>query len=766
MATPTSPPLIGRYRVDSLIAEGGTAAVYAGRESTSGRKVALKLLRDEGEPTQLHRRAMRMAREAQAMSLITHPNVVKVYEIGTFDGQVFIAMELVEGSDLKAWLAARPRGWEEVVRAFVAAGRGLVAAHQRGIIHRDFKPHNVMISMDGRVLVTDFGLARTEVQAGIDGPLGTPLTRTSVVLGTPRYMAPEQHQSLAVDARTDQFAFCVALYEALYGQLPFRSDARDDLPVDLAYALEVVQGRVRPPPADPAVPPAIGPLLLRGLSTRPEQRHPTLGALLDALEALLPPVAPPPTARRIPRGPLVATAIAAAAAATTVVLLGRPAEPRCPSPPTLPLDDRATAMAVLAAGTIDFAELTSRLTRWEQRWGAARQERCGADDPALAAELTCIEEERTAMETLWRRLRTDPTGAGAAILSASGALCAATSSSAGSGDFDLLFAAEVPQAAVWLRWIAALDRLDPAVARPPPAGARQVATLAAAALVLMSRGRLQDARQHLGLALTAADADADPRSRGQVLDLASRVSLAGGDLSQASLQLKAALTAFEEAAADPRELARLWVSSAQLASLAGDHPTALAQLDRAASLARPQGPALAAHLRARATVLRRAGQSAQAEEALNRAFEAIGASSSAAGQAEEADLYFARGWVRRDLGNYAQAKRDQERARELWAGVLGAEHPRVIDAAFAFGVFQLEAGELPEAARTLEPIVAARSPRLDPRGAGEARLALARAVGGQDPARARALAREARPLLAPDATAQAAVDAWLTRFGP
>src|SRR5690606_16575386 len=149
--------------------------------------------------------------------------VVQVYEIGEIDDQPFVAMEFVRGETVQAWLAARPRGVDEILDVFLQAGRGLAAAHAAGLVHRDFKPDNVMIGADGRVRVLDFGLARgSEPEPPAPPPaaapdLDAPLTVTGALLGTPAYMAPEQAAgaSAPVDARSDQFSFCVALYEAL-----------------------------------------------------------------------------------------------------------------------------------------------------------------------------------------------------------------------------------------------------------------------------------------------------------------------------------------------------------------------------------------------------------------------------------------------------------------------------------------------------------------------------------------------------------------------
>jgi hypothetical protein len=271
---------IGRYIVEKFIGGGAFGAVYAGTDPELGRPVALKLLKSIAVEHRADAEA-RLAREAQALARVSHPNVVAAFDTGVWNSRVFVAMERVEGGDLSDWLAAGPRRVAEIVDVFLAAGRGLAAAHAVGLIHRDFKPANVLVGHDGRVRVSDFGLARAmgarldELQ-GDAAPSGEPLTQAGAVLGTPPYMAPEQHLGKDLDARTDQFAFCASLYEALYGRRPFGGTyarMRDD----------IVAGRVRPPPSGSRVPPTLHQIVMKGLSPKPGDRWPTLEALLSAL---------------------------------------------------------------------------------------------------------------------------------------------------------------------------------------------------------------------------------------------------------------------------------------------------------------------------------------------------------------------------------------------------------------------------------------------------------------------------------------------------
>ncbi len=279
---------LGRYVLLEKLGAGGMGEVFAAYDPHLDRKVALKLLRagslsaDEGKA--------RLVREAQAMARLQHPNVAAVHDVGTFDERVFVAMEFIEGETLSEWLRAE-RDWKEVVRLFLLCGSGLSAAHRAGIIHRDFKPDNVLIGSDGRPRVVDFGLARqssntppgnrpTPPPAG-DGPvdvtLASPITRDGAVMGTPGYMAPEQLAGLTTDARSDQFAFSVALYEALYGKRPFGGTTLK------AHAAEIEAGKLAPVPANTRVPSWAHEVVLRGLSADPAKRFESIDAMIEKL---------------------------------------------------------------------------------------------------------------------------------------------------------------------------------------------------------------------------------------------------------------------------------------------------------------------------------------------------------------------------------------------------------------------------------------------------------------------------------------------------
>jgi len=320
---------IGRYIILGVLGRGGMGEVYAAYDPELNRKIAIKLLRARADGATAGGRT-RLLREAQAIAQLSHPNVVVVYDVGTFQDTVFIAMEFLEGHTLGYWLQAKQRSWREILDVFLLAGRGLVAAHAAGLVHRDFKPENVMITKTGQVRVMDFGLAREEARgqpitaiplehgapasgasvlapvpdvdldstmkldAAASGEHAAPvasassansargylrlkLTRTGALLGTPAYMAPEQFSGGVGDARTDQFSFSVALYEGLYGRRPFAGN-------DVATVMSnVLEGRLIDAPENSHVPGWIRKVLLRGMATKLEDRFATMADLLTAL---------------------------------------------------------------------------------------------------------------------------------------------------------------------------------------------------------------------------------------------------------------------------------------------------------------------------------------------------------------------------------------------------------------------------------------------------------------------------------------------------
>ena len=274
---------LDRYTIADVLGRGGMGIVYAAHDPTLDRKVALKVLRAEVTArVGADIASARLLREARIAARLSHPNVVTIYDVDSHGGQIFLAMEYVDGQPLSAWLDEGPHPTREILERFTQAGRGLVAAHGAGLVHRDFKPANVLLGKDGRVRVSDFGLAGwtgedASGKATAEGA-GTALTRTGALLGTPLYMSPEQHRGERAGPRADQFSFAVALYEALYRRSAFEGKTLDEL------AASKARGPAEPPGGG-EVPEHVRRALLRALRPQQEERFPSMEALLQQLDA-------------------------------------------------------------------------------------------------------------------------------------------------------------------------------------------------------------------------------------------------------------------------------------------------------------------------------------------------------------------------------------------------------------------------------------------------------------------------------------------------
>ncbi len=411
-ATPLRPgDTLGHFVIIDAIGFGGMGEVYAARDVELDRKVAIKVLR-HGTFGSEERRA-RLRREAQALAKIVHPNVVTVHEVAEDKGHVYIAMEFVEGETLAAWLAeARP--WRDILSRFVQAGRGLLAAHHQGLIHRDFKPENVFVGSDGRVRVGDFGLVGMEggspsnpsiSPSGPPAASGTPsqLTDPGRTMGTPRYMAPEQHVGGTIDARTDEFAFAVALYCALYRRPPFGGKTLAEV------RQNVLDQRLQPIPRGSGVPRWLERIVLRGLNREPDARFPGMDAFLGALER---------GSRRRARWMIVGAAAALAAGAGAWALLRT--DP-CGGSAAMfagAWDDgvkAAVTKAFVASGRTYAADVARRvggaLDGYAATWAVARTDACRAtavrreqSAEVLDARMACFDQRLEGVRQLTRLL--------------------------------------------------------------------------------------------------------------------------------------------------------------------------------------------------------------------------------------------------------------------------------------------------------------------------------------------------------------------------
>jgi eukaryotic-like serine/threonine-protein kinase len=260
---------VGRFALIEPIGRGGMAEVWAAYDPILDRRIALKLLLPRLRDQTF------LLREARAVARLAHANVVAVHDAGDIGGRVFIAMEYLPGGDLRGYLAEADRPWPEIVALFCEAGRGLAAAHRAGLVHRDFKAANVLLGRDRRIVVADFGLAGARDPRATES-LGETISGGGVI-GTPAYMAPEQHRGEACDARSDQFTFCASLWQALYQELPFPGDTA------AAIGAAVLADRRRDPPAGSPVPRRIRCALERGMSIDPAARFASMDDLLAAL---------------------------------------------------------------------------------------------------------------------------------------------------------------------------------------------------------------------------------------------------------------------------------------------------------------------------------------------------------------------------------------------------------------------------------------------------------------------------------------------------
>jgi tetratricopeptide (TPR) repeat protein/predicted Ser/Thr protein kinase len=603
---------LGRYVVLGELGAGGMAVVYAAFDAELDRKVALKLVRAEPE------RRARVRREAQAMARLSHPNVAQIYDVGEHEDSVFIAMEHVTGQTLGDWLRARRSDWRQVRDVFLQAGRGLVAAHAAGLVHRDFKPDNVLLDESGRVLVADFGLARPIAEADDDEPLPaadpaaslhSPLTHPGALLGTPRYMAPEQLARGPVDERADQFSFAVALYEGLYGQRPFAGETLTQLRAAIA------SGEVRPPPAGTGVPSWLHAAVVQGLAADPAKRHADLRTLLAELER----------DRKVSRVPLFAALniLLFAGVVAGALLVGKKPDPVCTGaarklaglwdPKRASDVEAAFADVPVPYATQSAASVRKTLDAYARDWAAMHQEACEATQvrreqsaAALDLRMSCLERRRDELRALVTLLAQPDRD----IVQRAVAAAQALTPLAGCADLDAL-RAPLPEPA---------DRRI--------AEARRRLSDARAAL---AAGRYPAGREQARTAVDGARDIGWPPLLGEALILRGELEDRLGDYSAAEASFAEGLTAAEAGRHDREKVRALnalitsagvranrhaeahryaaW-SEAAISRLGGDDALAAARLDAVGLVLRAEGryaDALTAHGRARSLWARARG---------------------------------------------------------------------------------------------------------------------------------------------------------------
>jgi predicted Ser/Thr protein kinase len=549
---------IAQFVVLDRIGTGGMGEVFAAFDDKLERRVAIKLVATRGSDD---RARQRLSREAQALARLSHPNVVTIYEVGTLpDDGLFIAMELVKGPTLREWQRSAQRTWREIVATYAEAGRGLAAAHQSGIVHRDFKPDNVLVGDDGRVREADYGIAAAPVATepapvapaavtGVTRVGDTRLTAEGRCSGTPGYMAPEQLAGTAVDARADQFSFCTALYEALHGALP---------------------GGPAPAPAQ-AHPRWLSELLARGLSPEPSERFSTMDALLAELVR----------SRERNRRRIAVAALGALVIAGAAVVL-----PRSDGPPPCPLAtaelagawDAATRArseaAVLGTGApyaaTAWATAGAALDRYAQRWLGAQQAACEATQVRHVQSATLLERR---MECLSARRRSLAAAADvlqhrpAEALDRPGELLASLGEVELCADTAVLLEQSSADAA---RPASPADEQRRAAVRQQLASASAllaVGDVAGAQPVVAEAERLA-----AGPATTAGPGASDDGGLGAELGyLQGRLALARGDVAAAAAALDRAV-AEAVSSHDDELLADAWLGRAAAAAQSGLHP--------------------------------------------------------------------------------------------------------------------------------------------------------------------------------------------------
>ncbi|HZI16810.1 MAG TPA: serine/threonine-protein kinase [Myxococcus sp.] len=669
---------VGRYVVLERVGAGGMGVVYAAYDPKLDRKVALKLVRpDKGSAQPADVRQQRLLREAQALARLAHSNVVSVHDTGSFLDQVFLAMEFVDGGTVREWLRASPRAWRETLHLFLQAGRGLATAHAAGLAHRDFKPDNVLIGRDGRVKVTDFGLARPvagtpEAPAASPAPApGMTSTGAGLVPGTPGYQAPEVLAGSPADAHGDQFAFCVSLHEALYGFRPHEA----------------------PPPRDTKVPAWVRRVLLRGLSASPAERYPSMDALLRELGQ-------DPGAARTRRLAVAVGGLAVLAVAGYTPYQRWRAQRACveaASPAHLwsEADTQAVAGAFTALGRPYAAEAWARtrpvLDAYAAAWSEQARDTCEAtrvrgEQPEAEHQQrgACLERRRDELRALVDLLaRADEEVAGNAVQAAKalspiaqcGPLPQATPRAPEAADPELragLARLKVMSSAG--RYAQGVEAAKALVARLPPGTALHAEALLWLGRLRGSAGDAGAAEQHLQEALLTAE-----RSAQRELEAAARIQLVqvvGGQQDR-----------FEEAERHARH------AEAVLASL--NHP---APLERE----------LALHV---SRMLWRAGRSAAAltklDATLARQRVELGPE-----HLEVAQTLSLVSTVQKELSHFQEAHEAASRSLEVLEKQLGPEHPQVAAALHTLGTSAHSLDDLASARGLLERALAAREKSL------------------------------------------------------
>ncbi len=657
---PASATRIARFTVFKTLGSGGMGVVYAAHDPELDREVAIKLVRNDIAVGDQHRKRLR--REAQAMAQLSHPNVVQVYEVGEHDGQLFIAMEMVRGQTLQDWVKAlgepklRARRWRTVVEKFVQAGRGLAAAHEVGLVHRDFKPANALVGEDGRVRVLDFGLARAGLEPSPTTvrtharvtTLATTMTASGAIMGTPAYTSPEQLDGERAGPASDQFSFCVSLYEALVGIRPYGGTSLIELIQNMH------EGSREPPPRETSIPGWLAAVLDRGLAIDPAARWPSMSALLDAL-------LDDPARRRRRRAAVAGGLLLLCALGLGSWMHERQQQAECVAAGESirefwnPSQGEAIRTAFKATdleyATDTAGRVEARLDDWSSSWTGARVEACTERqvDPRAHVRETCLDRQLWQLASTVRVLSTaDRPVVIHAVLMASELPLPQACEVSGELLAEAAFTSEEHGEH------AAVDNADK-VERDRVRERLVNADVAALA------GRYEQARLHAEESVARADALGDDALRAESLRTLGTVSSSLGEHAEGVNHLRSAFFVASGIAYDPL-IAR---SAVELMSIVGY------------SQAKTEdGYTWAEHARA---ATRRMGQVHPGP----RFYESLGS-------------------IHLTAGNYAKAVEAYERARERTIQTLGPGHPSLARILSDLGIAHQALGEYDEAARLLE----------------------------------------------------------------
>ncbi len=702
------------YRIERTLGQGGMGLVFLARDLRLDRLIALKILRGATRIENLER----LIREARAMAQLIHPNVVTVYDVGTIEDDVYVAMEFLDGGTVRQWQAT-PRTWRELVAVYAQAGQGLAAAHQAGFVHRDFKPDNILLGADGRVRVADFGLVRQVGDPGdaadlarstansddlitVDGAAerarprdSVSVTSTGTVMGTPAYMAPEQHVGALVGPAADQFAFCVALWEALHGARPFAGDTMFEL--SRAVRAQVLP----PPPRDRVVPAHLRRALTRGLQVDPNARFPSMAALLAAIAR-----DPSRARRRVTAAVIGAIAIGGAGAWWLTREPAATADDACAAAataiaPTWPAD-RADAITVafIATGRPYAGQAAERVCsafdRFAADWSAARVATCRAavthQQSATVRRVRdrCLDGARDQFAALVD-----------ALAHADGKIV----------DVALVASARLPE-------LARCDD-DELLQHSPLAGAAvlpvEVVRLTqqlVAARTALDTGRFKEAQAILE-PVVAALGDGDGGDPG----LAASTFMLHGAVSNAVNEMAQSRTSYERAARlaaiarDDRTVTLAWISLMEILDKLGKldeaeslRPVTEAALERSGNPPRLRAMFLSGLGRMRSN----AGRFDEARAALGEA-RAILEADPDGGREELTGVLNRHGILAKREGKLTDARALFERSIELQVELRGREHPYTLASLSNLASVISEAGDLEAARRLQEEVLAART---------------------------------------------------------